>query len=376
MTTDDYQSLLRVITEKQRIASDLLKNVALTRMTDLTAHIDPLVLRGFTAALEVNPPLEIAPLSSQLVGQYRHLGARVANAFDPSTRATMTAARLQVADVMKGIEFRTFSDVVAAATPLANVKFHTSWAEAVVRSSAFTELGRWAAHLPIPPDLQQRLRGVRPRPAPADSFLGQALDDTRTLVVTPEEAGQERIRESMTARFLDQIGRVIPGGISRQGMLSLVILILTTAHAEHLSRRSTSEVTAAITVHDESMAVQQSELSEQIQAAEDASGEREATTQAQLDRILEHFDENVTGASERLICDEPASAYGIVGARPAHARTKPNAQGAVVSKLQPGTAVMCLNERGKWAQVRYFDYIDAEPRVHWVLKKYLTRHIR
>lgn len=71
--------------------------------------------------------------------------------------------------------------------------------------------------------------------------------------------------------------------------------------------------------------------------------------------------------------DAARQTFFVARARVALMRSAARSGSRIVAEVFPNQVVELVSERGKWIEVRYFDWLEQSEREGWVLKKYFTR---
>lgn len=78
-------------------------------------------------------------------------------------------------------------------------------------------------------------------------------------------------------------------------------------------------------------------------------------------------------ALRRQQVDAAKQTFFVARARVALMRSAARSGSRIVAEVFPNQVVELVSERGKWIEVRYFDWFEQSEREGWVLKKYFTR---
>jgi hypothetical protein len=166
-----------------------------------------------------------------------------------------------------------------------------------------------------------------------ESFVAQVLDQLKNIQDVEEKEEVEKEARIIEKLFAEQIGKLRPEFISREGMIQILLAIIFLWYQMYQSMKMEQHIVDTI--------------------------------QATETRILEKI--------EKLKSTESKEVFYIVLHRSALLRSHPASKKPALGIIDPYRRVSLIAAKGKWLHIRYFDYIDGSPKSGWVLKKYLKR---
>ena len=166
-----------------------------------------------------------------------------------------------------------------------------------------------------------------------ESFAGQILNQLQSIPDIEDAEDVEREASKIEQLFNERIAKLRPDFISREGMIQILIAIIFLWYQMYEGMKTEERIIEAITQTES--------------------------------RLLERI--------ETLRPQESAETFYIVLRRVAQLRSRPTTKKPVIELLYPNQRVSLIESKGKWIQVKYFDYVDGSPKSGWVLKKYLRR---